>query len=351
MMETVEWREIAWALFFIVTAVLLSLVVRSVLANVKTKLLHRTNTTLDDLLIKAIALPARMVIIVWGVELGLSRLTIMVERWSSEMDSAFFAAYVVIVYILFYRLIDATTQWYGDEVAHRTTTDLDSRFLLLFRRVAFLIITISLIIILLDRFGVEVSGLVATLGIGSLAIALAAQATLGDMFAGFTIMVDQPYVIGDRIEIRDIDTWGDVIDIGLRTTRILTRDNRMVSVPNSVIGKGLVVNYSHPSSKYRVETNVGIAYGTDIEFARQVMIEAIKQQDWVMKEERIEALFLTFGDSALEFKVRCWIEHFVETRRVVDKMNTALYQALNEAGIVIPFPQRDLHLYRTKDMD
>jgi MscS family membrane protein len=351
MMETVEWREIAWALFFIVTAVLLSLVVRSVLANVKTRLLHRTNTTLDDLLIKAIALPARMVIIVWGIELGLGRLTIMVERWSSEMDSAIFAAYVVIVYILFYRLIDAITQWYGDEVAHRTTTDLDSRFLLLFRRVAFLIITISLIIILLDRFGVEVSGLVATLGIGSLAIALAAQATLGDMFAGFTIMVDQPYVIGDRIEIRDIDTWGDVIDIGLRTTRILTRDNRMVSVPNSVIGKGLVVNYSHPSSKYRVETNVGIAYGTDIEFARQVMIEAIKQQDWVMKEERIEALFLNFGDSALEFKVRCWIEHFVETRRVVDKMNTALYQALNEAGIVIPFPQRDVHLYRTKDMD
>jgi MscS family membrane protein len=350
-METVEWREIAWASFFIVTAVLLSLIVRSILANVKTRLLHRTNTTLDDLLIKAIALPARMVIIVWGIELGLGRLTIMVERWSSEMDSAIFAAYVVIVYILFYRLIDAITQWYGDEVAHRTTTDLDSRFLLLFRRVAFLIITISLIIILLDRFGVEVSGLVATLGIGSLAIALAAQATLGDMFAGFTIMVDQPYVIGDRIEIRDIDTWGDVIDIGLRTTRILTRDNRMVSVPNSVIGKGLVVNYSHPSSKYRVETNVGIAYGTDIEFARQVMIEAIKQQDWVMKEERIEALFLTFGDSALEFKVRCWIEHFVETRRVVDKMNTALYQALNEAGIVIPFPQRDLHLYRTKDMD
>jgi small-conductance mechanosensitive channel len=118
----------------------------------------------------------------------------------------------------------------------------------------------------------------------------------------------------------------------------------MVSVPNSVIGKGLVVNYSDPDTVYRVETHVGVAYGTDIEQARSVMIEAIRAEDWVMKDERIEALFLEFGDSALIFRVRCWIKDYVETRRIMDKMNTALYQALNEAGIAIPFPQRDVHL-------
>jgi MscS family membrane protein len=350
-MFEIEWGEIGRASFFMATAVLISLFIRFILTQIKAHLVHRTNTNLDDLLIKAITPPARLVVLVWGFDLAVRQISELFARWEFEITRAVFAAYVVIAYVLFYRLIDALTQWYGDEVAHRTATDLDARFLLLFRRIAFLIITISLIIILLDRFGVEVSGLVATLGIGSLAIALAAQATLGDMFAGFTIMIDQPYAIGDRIEIRDIDTWGDVVDIGLRTTRVLTRDNRMVSVPNSVIGKGLIVNYSHPSNKYRVETNVGIAYGTDVEMARQVMIEAIRRQDWVMKEERIEALFLQFGDSALEFKVRCWIEHYMETRRVVDKMNTALYQALNEAGIVIPFPQRDVHLYRTQNGD
>ena len=346
MTETIEWQQIAWASLVITTAVLLSLFVRFILEVIKTKVLNHTKNTLDDLIIESVALPIRAVIIIWGVELGLNRLAPLLDPWQAELSRLFFAAYVVVAYILLYRLIDNITYWYGTAIAPHTTTDLDSRFLLLFRRIAFLIITISLIIILLDRFGVEVSGLVATLGIGSLAIALAAQATLGDMFAGFTIMLDQPYVIGDRIEIRDIDTWGDVVDIGLRTTRILTRDNRMVSVPNSVIGKGLVVNYSHPSSKFRVETRVGVAYGTDIELARRVMIEAIAQQDWVMTGERVEALFLEFGDSALEFKVRCWIEDYVETRRVVDKMNTALYHALNEAGIVIPFPQRDVHLYR-----
>ncbi|MCP5097981.1 MAG: mechanosensitive ion channel, partial [Chloroflexi bacterium] len=140
------------------------------------------------------------------------------------------------------------------------------------------------------------------------------------------------------------NTWGDVTNIGLRSTRILTRDHRTVTVPNSVIGKGLIVNYSMPNTKYRVQTDVGVAYGTDIEFARQVMIDAIKQEDWVMQNERIEALFLQFGDSSLNFTVRCWIEHYVETRRIIDKMNTALYHALNENNIEIPFPQRDVRL-------
>jgi small-conductance mechanosensitive channel len=90
---------------------------------------------------------------------------------------------------------------------------------------------------------------------------------------------------------------------------------------------------------------VGIAYGSDVEQARQVMIEAIRSQDWVMPNERIEALFMELGDSALVFRVRCWIEHYVETRRILDKMNTALYNALNEAHIEIPFPQRVVHIH------
>ena len=135
-----------------------------------------------------------------------------------------------------------------------------------------------------------------------------------------------------------------MVDIGLRSTRILTRDNRTVTVPNSVIGKGLIVNYSAPSTRYRVQTNVGVAYGTDIEQARSVMIEAIRTQDWVMKDQRIEALFLEFGDSSLNFRVRCWIEHYVETRGIIDKMNSALYHALTENNIEIPFPQRVVHI-------
>jgi small-conductance mechanosensitive channel len=117
----------------------------------------------------------------------------------------------------------------------------------------------------------------------------------------------------------------------------------MVVVPNSVIGKSLVVNHSVPSTVYRVQTHVGVADNTDVDHARQVMIEAVRAQDWVMKDERIEALFIQFGDSTLIFRVRCWIEHYVETRRIMDKLNSCLYNALHEAGIEMAFPTRTLY--------
>ena len=107
-----------------------------------------------------------------------------------------------------------------------------------------------------------------------------------------------------------------------------------------------MVNHSIPSSQYRVQTHVGVAYGTDIDYVRQVLIEAIRAEDWVMPDKPIEALFLEFQDSGLLFRVRCWIEHYVETRRVIDKMNTAIYKALNRADIEIPFPQRVVHVYK-----
>ena len=196
----------------------------------------------------------------------------------------------------------------------------------------------------LGRFGIEPSALITTLGIGTLAVALAAQETLSDIISGFIIMIDQPFNVGDRVEILDINTWGDVTEIGLRSTRVLTRDNRLVAIPNSVIGKGLVVNYSDPSTVYRVQTHIGVSYDTDLEKAREVMIEAIRAQEWVMHDEPIEALMLEFSSTAMVFRVRCWIEHYVEKRRAIDRMNTALYYAVGEAGIVIE-PLTTIQLY------
>jgi small-conductance mechanosensitive channel len=136
-----------------------------------------------------------------------------------------------------------------------------------------------------------------------------------------------------------------VVDIGLRTTRILTRDHRLVVIPNSVFGKNLIVNHSIPSTLYRVETHVSVAYGVDLNSVRQLLIEAVRAQTWVMTDKPVEALFLEFQDSGLLFRVRCWIEHYVETRRVIDKLNTAIYLALEEAGIEIPFPQQVIHFH------
>ncbi|MBE2198785.1 MAG: mechanosensitive ion channel family protein [Anaerolinea sp.] len=342
---TMTWlQEVGTAVLIILASWLLSRLSNWLLTWVTHKVVGRTQTHLDDAIVTAGKFPLRVAILVAGLEMALGQINAIPARWDVQIGRLFFVAYAVIIFLFLHRLVGGIIYWYGREIVHKTDTTLDDQFLNLFRYIIQIALSAMAVIIILGRYGIEVSALVTTLGIGSLAVALAAQETLGNMLTGFTIMVDRPFKIGDRIEILDIDTWGDVVEIGLRSTRILTRDQRMVSVPNSVIGKRLVVNYSDPNTMFRVQTTVGIAYGSDIERARQVMIEAIKVQDWVMGDQRIEALFLEFGDSSLNFTVRCWIENYVETRRIVDKMNTALYQALNDAGIEIPFPQRTLHL-------
>jgi small-conductance mechanosensitive channel len=228
-------------------------------------------------------------------------------------------------------------------VAPQTEIELDDQLMPFIRRVAMIILVLIGLIILLGHFDVDVSALITTLGVGSLAIALAAQAALSDTISGFIIMIDRPFRIGDRIEIQDLDTWGDVVDIGLRSSRIRTRDNRMVIVPNSVIGKSLIVNYTYPTTQYRIEVNIGVAYGSDIELTRKTMIEAVQRVEGVLPDRKVEALFLEFGPSALIFRVRWWIESYVDTRRMFDRVNTAVHSALKQAGIEIPNQQVDVH--------
>jgi MscS family membrane protein len=135
-----------------------------------------------------------------------------------------------------------------------------------------------------------------------------------------------------------------VTDIGLRTTRIRTRDNRMVIVPNSVIGANQVVNYSYPDPRYRIETHVGIAYGTDIETARRVIVEALQTVEGVLPDKPVDALYIEMGDHAMIFRVRWWIESYVDTRRVLDQVHTTLQHALDEAGIESPLPTQNVNV-------
>lgn len=342
------WKDIALAILILALAILLSWVARYGITMASTHLIGRTKTRLDDILIHAISFTLGSAIAIAGLEMALALSSIIPLGWRDDVNRLFFVAYLILGYITIYRLIGGLSEWYCQTYVTKTDAAFDNQFLAFFRHIAIIILTVACIIIVLDRYNIEVTALVTTLGIGSLAIALAAQATLGDIISGFMIMIDRPYRVGDRIEIMELKTWGDVIEIGLRSTRITTRDSRTISVPNSVISKGLVVNYTYPDTVFRVETTVSVAYGTDIERARQIMIEAIRAQDWVMKERLIEALFLEFGDSGLIFRVRCWIEHYIETRRIIDKMNSALYHALRREGMVIPYPQQVIHIAHDK---
>ncbi|MCJ7569397.1 MAG: mechanosensitive ion channel family protein [Anaerolineales bacterium] len=339
-----QWGQIGIsALIVLVTVFLGRWLIRFLLQRVFRAFVKRTETTLDDAIIQALLPSMYMLAIVIALDVGVDRLDFIPGAWQARLGDVFYVSYFLIVFIALWRIIVFVTKWYGLEIASKTETKLDEKMIPLFIRVAQIALVLIALVMLLGHFDVDASGLVATLGVGSLAVALAAKETLEDTLAGFVIMIDRPFRIGDRIEIQDLDTWGDVVDIGLRSSRIRTRDNRMVIVPNSIIGKSLIVNYSYPDTQYRIQIHIGVEYGTEIEFARETIISAVEGVEGVLPDKSVEALFLEFGDSALIFRVRWWLESYVDTRRMFDQVNSAIYRALNDQGIGIPNPQLDVH--------
>ena len=206
-----------------------------------------------------------------------------------------------------------------------------------------LLVLVGLLVIL-DQVGFNISALVAAIGIGGLAISLAAQDTIANMISGVIILIDQPFRTGDRIEIQELNTWGDVVNIGLRSTRIRTLDNRLVIVPNSQISNNQVVNYTYPDPRYRIQSEIGVAYGTDLRVVREVIIHAMQGVEGVLPDKPVDVLFLEFGDSDMILRVRWWIESYIDARRSADRVNEAIYTALEQAGIEMPNPQMTVEL-------
>jgi small-conductance mechanosensitive channel len=282
--------------------------------------------------------------IILALDFALDRLSFLPQEWNTWLSEGFFILYFLVGFLFAWRLVTHIFDWLSEEVAQKTEATLNEQLFPFFQRIVLILLSAIGIITILSHFQVNITAMVTTLGIGSLAVALAAQNALEDTISGFLIMIDRPYRIGDRIELLDLDTWGDVVDVGLRSTRIRTRDNRMVVVPNSQIGKSLVVNYAYPNDQYRLQIHLGVAYGTDIEHARKVMVDAVKGVNGVLPDRPVEALFLEFGDSALIFRVRWWLDSYVDTRRMFDRVNSALYNALKNENIQLPFPQLDVYL-------
>lgn len=335
-LELDEWIALLISVLMVVVAIPLSYwLVNKFLTPVVRRLTNWTNTILDDEIISAAGPALRWLMVIMVAEFAVARLRFLSDQLRQTFHDLFFLGFLAIGVYFAWRLTFSVFEWYGKEISTRTQSNVDQHLMPFFRRVALIIVVVLALSVMLDHFGVDVTGLITTLGIGSLAIALAAQAALEDTISGFLIIVDRPFRVGDRIELHDLNTWGDVEDIGLRSSRIRLRDNRTVIIPNSVIGRSLVINHSYPTTEYRIGIDIGLAYGTDVDKARDVLTNAVQGVAGVLDHQPVEALLLGFGELSLEFRVRWWIESYMETRRMYDRVNTAIYKALQAEGIEI----------------
>ena len=312
---------------------------------VLTKIVARTETKYDDLLVERIRSQIFTILIVLGFQVGTARLPfidVLVKQW---LNRIYTVIYVLAITVILWRLVDVLVEWYKNEVEPKRADphQVDTVLLLLHRFSRVLLITIAGIT-LLSLYNINVNALIAALGIGGLAVSLAAQDTLSNVISGIMIMMDQPFRVGDRIEIPKLNTWGDVVDIGLRSTRIRTADNRLVIIPNNVISTDQVVNYTYPDPRYRIQIEIAVGYEHDIEKVRQILVDTVSKVGGVISYKPVEALVVGMGEYAITFRVRWWIQSYVDTRRMFDRVYTALREALKEAGVEIPTGITDINI-------
>jgi small-conductance mechanosensitive channel len=198
----------------------------------------------------------------------------------------------------------------------------------------------------LSHFGINLGVLSITILVLAVVISLGAKDVISDAISGFVILIDQPFRIHDGIKIEDYGTWGDVVEIGTRTTRIITRDNREVIIPNTRILNSRIINYTFPNPEVRMQVDLHIAYDSDLEKVERVIVEAVRQVDTVLPERDVEVLFVDFGDTARKMRVRWWIADYHQPWPKVDKVCRAIDSALDQAGIEIPITTYDLNIRR-----
>ena len=220
---------------------------------------------------------------------------------------------------------------------------IDANLITLILRVSTLILIFGVVWFAAGDFGLPVTAIFASAGVVGVAVALAARETLANFFGGVSVLLDRPFRTGDYI-VLDSGERGEVMEIGLRSTRLLTRDEILICVPNSVITNVKVVNESAPIPRFRVRIKIGVAYGTDIDRVEEVLIDVATRNDLVATEPEPRVRFRAFGDSSLDFELLCWAKRPHDKGRLIHSLNREIYRAFNAENIVIPFPQRDIHM-------
>jgi MscS family membrane protein len=241
-------------------------------------------------------------------------------------------------------LMKAAADWYLHELAGKNEATWDEELLPLVRRILSLVIYFIGLSIVFERFGYPITALITTAGVASLAVALAAQETLSNMLGGLVILVDRPFRVGDVIELSD-GKAGEVIEIGLRSTRIRQFDGNALVVPNKDMANTRIVNLAQPNHRAAIRQTIGVSFGSDVERVKQVLLDVMMAHPDVLKDPAPGVWFTKFNTSSLDLFISCWVESYKDRFRVTDELNIAILRAFREHGIEIPFPQQDVHLY------
>ena len=212
------------------------------------------------------------------------------------------------------------------------------------------------VVISLSTIGVSFTSLALIFGGLSIGIGFGLQNIASNVISGFILIFERPIKIGDLVEIMDVDIFGRVSSINLRSTIIVSLDEKEIIVPNSQLITESVHNLTHYNNRFRIRITVGVSYGSDVELVKKALLEAAHEHPQVIKEampniSNVTApfvRFISFGDSSLDFELLAWIPDSFQRFDVASDLHFMVWGKFKEYNIRIPFPQRDVHFYPTE---
>jgi MscS family membrane protein len=336
----IQSNRYLYALAIVVAAVLAGFLVELITTRILLALTRKTRTSVDDEIVEALKRPLFLSLVFAGSAYALHQLGLP-DTTLGVLDKV-----LITLGILVWTRGGMSM---GQSVLGALARKADSKGLVQQRTLPLFEITIKTLIVggaaygVLIAWHVDVTAWLASAGILGIAIGFASKDTLANLFAGIFILADAPYKLGDFV-VLDSGERGKVTDIGIRSTRILTRDDIQIIIPNAAIGAAKIINETGgPHPKRRVRVSVGVAYGSDVAQVKEILMDVAQKCQYVVSDPEPRVRFRTFGESSLDFQLMGWIDEPVLRGRAVDELNTQVYNRFAEAGIRIPFPQRDVH--------
>ncbi|TKJ17674.1 hypothetical protein CEE44_04040 [Candidatus Woesearchaeota archaeon B3_Woes] len=308
------------------------------------KITAKTKTEVDDLIIKKINKPISFILLFVGIRLALVPLPVA-EKALGHINHAVSSLVIIAVGYIVFDILNILLNSWSTTFAKKTKSEIDDNIVSLLNKVSRIVVGLLVLLFILDVWGVKVGPLLASLGIAGLAVAFALQPTLSNIFGGISMILDKTIKIGDVIKL-DGGEGGKVHDIGIRSTKIKTWDNEIITIPNGKLVDTQIKNKTLPDPSIRINIEFGVEYGSDVDQVKKLALETVKKIPEVLKDPEPQIWFTQMGDFALNFKIMFWVDELSKKWPTHQKAITELYNNLNKAQIGIPFPTRTVYLHK-----
>ena len=331
-----EWSI---SLLIIVGSLVIAKLLLWITKNVLKKLTKKSKTKLDDLIIDMLEEPIAFAMVLFGVWYALRLLTFP-ENVTTFIEQVFYILIVFDIAWLVNRLIGAIVKQYLTPLTKKSKSDLDDQLLPLLVKGIKITIWVVAIIVGLNNAGYNIGALLAGMGIGGLALAMAAKDSVTNLFGGFTIFTDKPFILKDRIVVEGVD--GVVEEIGIRSTKVRTLAGRIVTIPNSTFTNGIIENISSEPNR-KIVLNLGLTYDTDkngLKKAIDILKKIVTQHE--STEEKVLLSFNAFNDFALNIILIYYIKSGEDNMGVQTDINLQILEDFNENKLEFAFPTQTI---------